>query len=76
VWLQTKLIGTSTVELTMWAEMADVAQQARTQQAALASELNQAGLNLQAFKVVHGARPAQDADWTPSGRGLVVDIRA
>ena len=76
VWLQTKLTGTDKVELTMWAEMADVAQQARARQDALAGELTQAGLNLQAFKVVHGARPAQDADWTPSGRGLVVDISA
>jgi hypothetical protein len=76
VWLQTKLSGTEKVELTMWAEMADVAQQARARQSELAQELSAAGLNLQAFKVVHGARPEQAADWTPSGRGLVVDISA
>lgn len=76
VWLQTKLSGSEKVELTMWAEMADVAQQARARQNELASELTAAGLNLQAFKVVHGARPEQTADWTPSGRGLVVDISA
>jgi len=76
VWLQTKLTGTEKVELTMWAEMADVAQQARSRQSELAQELTAAGLNLQAFKVVHGARPEQAADWTPSGRGLVVDMSA
>ena len=42
----------------------------------LGDELRAAGLNMRAFSVVHGARPSEVSDWTPSGRGLVVDVSA
>jgi len=38
--------------------------------------LREAGLNMRTFNVVHGARPIEVSDWTPSGRGLVVDVSA
>jgi hypothetical protein len=76
VWLQTRLTGTEQVDLTMWAQMATVAEQARERQAQLATELSHAGLHLQAFQVIHGTRPVTTNDWTPSGRGLVVDVSA
>jgi hypothetical protein len=76
VWLQTQLTGNQRVDLTMWALQAHVVEQARARQGELGSELSAAGLNLQSFRVVHGERPAVGAEWTPSGRGLVVDINA
>ena len=76
VWLQTRLTGTQQVDLTMWAQVASVAEQARQRQTELGAELGAAGLNLQAFRVIHGTRPAQGNDWSPSGRGLVVDVSA
>lgn len=76
VWLQTRLTGADQVDLTMWAQLQSVADQARKRQAELAGELTSAGLRLNGFQVIHGARPEQGTDWTPSGRGLVVDISA
>jgi hypothetical protein len=76
VWLQTRLTGNQQVDLTMWAQMQSVADQARARQADLAIELKSSGLILQTFQVIHGARPTEDREWTPSGRGLVVDISA
>jgi hypothetical protein len=31
---------------------------------------------MKSFQVIHGARPQGTADWVPSGRGMVIDIRA
>ena len=76
VWLRTRLTGTDQVDLTMWAQVATVVEQAHDRQSELGSELEAAGLNLQSFQIIHGSRPTSDSDWTPSGRGLVVDISA
>jgi len=76
VWLRTRLTGTEQVDLTMWAQMATVAEQAQNRQSELVAELGSAGLNLHSFQVIHGSRPSTGNDWTPSGRGLVVDISA
>ncbi len=76
VWLKTQLMNAQHLELTMWAEHADVVTQARTRSHLLGDELRAAGLTLRTFQVVHGARPAEVSDWTPSGRGLVVDVSA
>ena len=64
------------IELTMWAENEAVVAQARSRSYLLGDELRAAGLNMRAFSVVHGARPSEVSDWTPSGRGLVVDVSA
>jgi hypothetical protein len=76
LWLRTQLHGQDRVDLTMWALQGDVAEQARRRSSELASQLVEAGLAMQSFLVVHGPRPAQPADWVPSGRGMVVDISA
>jgi hypothetical protein len=64
------------IELTMWAESAAVVAQARSRSYLLGDELRASGLNMRMFNVVHGARPSEVSDWTPSGRGLVVDVSA
>jgi hypothetical protein len=64
------------IELTMWAEKGAVVEAARSRSYLLGDELRAAGLNMRAFNVVHGARPVEKSDWTPSGRGLVVDVSA
>jgi len=76
VWLKTQLMNAQQIELTMWAEQGNVVEQARARSYLLADELRAAGLNMRAFSVVHGARPPEKSDWTPSGRGLVVDVSA
>ncbi|MEI7784684.1 MAG: hypothetical protein WCK08_09900 [Betaproteobacteria bacterium] len=76
VWLKTQLHGLDRVELTMWAMREGVAEQARARSAELGTQLSEAGLAMQSFQVIHGARPIGAADWVPSGRGLVIDIRA
>jgi hypothetical protein len=64
------------IELTMWAVNEFVVSQARARSYLLGDELRAAGLNLRAFNVVHGERPNELSDWTPTGRGLVVDVSA
>ena len=76
VWLKTQLHGLDRVDLTMWALREGVVEQARARSAELGTQLSEAGLAMQSFQVIHGPRPLGTADWVPSGRGLVVDIRA
>ena len=76
LWLQTRLVGLDQVDLIMWAPQGETAAQARSRQAELDAELRQAGLVLQGFQVIHGARPKAESEWVPSGRGLVVDLSA
>jgi hypothetical protein len=76
VWLKTQLMNAQHIELTMWAENEAVVAQARSRSYLLGDELRAAGLTMRAFSVVHGARPSEASDWTPSGRGLVVDVSA
>ncbi len=75
LWLKTQLQGEK-VELTMWALQADVVRQARARAPELAVQLVDAGLTMQGFQIHHGARPAEPADFRPSGRGMVVDVSA
>lgn len=76
VWLKTQLEGSQHIDLTMWAEKADVVSTARQRSAELGLQLRQAGLHMRSFQIVHGARPQGPADFTPTGRGLVVDMSA
>ncbi len=76
VWLKTQLMNAQQLELTILAENEFVVGQARSRSYLLGDELRAAGLNMRAFNVVHGARPPEVSDWTPSGRGLVVDVSA
>ena len=76
VWLKTQLEGSQHIDLTMWAEKADVASSARQRSSQLGLQLRQAGLTMRSFQIVHGPRPEAPADFTPTGRGLVVDMSA
>ena len=76
VWLKTQLANSEQVELTMWSEDPSVVSQARSRSSLLGQELSNAGLTMKSFQVIHGARPIEAAVWTPSGRGLVVDVSA
>ena len=42
----------------------------------LRQQLAEAGLAMQSFQIVHGARPVEPGQWRPSGRGMVVDVSA
>ena len=76
IWLKTQLHGGERVELKMWAIEADVVRQARSRATELGQQLLDAGLSMQSFQIVHGRRPAEPAEWRPSGRGMVVDVSA
>ena len=76
VWLKTQLMNAQQIELTMWAQHEAVVAQARSRSYLLGDELRAAGLTLRSFNVVHGERPNEVSDWTPSGLGLVVDVSA
>jgi hypothetical protein len=76
IWLKTQLHGGERVELNMWAVEVDVVRQARSRAAELGQQLVDAGLSMQSFQIVHGRRPAEPAEWRPSGRGMVVDVSA
>ena len=76
VWLKTQLANSEQVDLTMWSEDANVVSQARSRSSLLGQELASSGLSMKSFQVILGARPVEAAVWTPSGRGLVVDVSA
>lgn len=76
IWLKTELHGTDRVDLMMWALQADVARQAKARSGELRQQLDDAGLAMQSFQIVHGARPSEPGEWRPSGRGMVVDVSA
>lgn len=76
IWLKTQLPGLDRVDLTMWAVRENVAAQAQARSGELVAQLSESGLVLQSFQVIHGSRPQAGQDWVPSGRGLVIDVRA
>jgi hypothetical protein len=76
VWLKTQLANSEHIDMTMWSEDSQVVAQARARSSLLGQELRNAGLTLKSFQVIQGARPLEAAVWTPSGRGLVVDVSA
>ena len=76
VWLKTQLSNAEQVDMIMWSEDPQVVAQARARSGLLGQELGNAGLTMKSFQVIKGARPNETAVWTPSGRGLVVDVSA
>ena len=76
IWLKTQLANAEQVDLTMWSEDAKVVAQSRARSGLLGQELANSGLTMKSFQVIQGARPIESAVWTPSGRGLVVDVSA
>ncbi len=79
VWMRTRISEGVDVDLVMWAEQAELAARARTGSSSLASWLGQAGLRMTGLQVIHGSRPALEAD-APLGPGLgagrLVDLQA
>jgi hypothetical protein len=76
IWLKTQLMKSQEVDLTMWATDSAVVQLAKKRAGLLGQDLQVAGLTMKSFNVVHGPRPETPPEWTPSGRGLVVDVAA
>ena len=76
IWLKTQLANAEQVDLTMWSEDAKVVAQSLARSGLLGQELANSGLTMKSFQVIQGARPIESAVWTPSGRGLVVDVSA
>ena len=76
LWLKTEVHDRSTVELVMWALQSDVADQAAQSAPTLDLELQQAGLSMRSFQVIHGARPAPEPEPMPSSCGVILDLRA
>ena len=76
VWLKTQIEGSQQIDLTMWAENTQVIAIARQRQTELREQLRVAGLNMRSLNIIEGARPASPSDFTPTGRGLVVDMSA
>ena len=76
LWLKTEVHDRSTVELVMWALQSDVADQAAQGAQTLGLELQQAGLSMRSFQVIHGARPAPEPEPMPASCGVILDLRA
>ncbi|MEI6601212.1 MAG: hypothetical protein WCN21_12090 [Comamonadaceae bacterium] len=76
LWLKTEVHGKSVLELVMWATQPGVVEQAEQGAGALAAGLQQAGLTLRSFQVIHGPRPAPEPQARPSDSGMILDLRA
>jgi len=76
LWLKTEVHDRSTVELVMWALQSDVADQAAQGAQTLGLELQQVGLSMRSFQVIHGARPAPEPEPMPASCGVILDLRA
>jgi hypothetical protein len=76
LWLKTNLLGKTEVELVMWAVREGVAAQARELTPLLGQELEQAGLVMRSFQIIHGERPFKQPEHGPTGCGHTLDLRA
>jgi len=79
VWLRTRVSQHTRVELLMWAERAELVEQARAAGPSLAVWLNEAGLRMVHLQVMHGAPPPTADIAQPVGgevTGRLVDVRA
>ncbi len=77
VWLRSRISHDNQLELLMWAEELTVADMAKTQSGRLRQLLQEANIQINAFHVYHGTKPAED---TPTQgtqvAGQLVDIRS
>jgi hypothetical protein len=76
LWLKTNLLGTTEVDLVMWAVREDVVTQARDLSGLLGLELQKASLVMRSFQVIHGERPFKHPEHAPTGCGHTLDLRA
>ena len=76
MWLRTRIIEGSGVEMIMWAEREDVAQLARQHSSELRLQLQEAGLRVLSMQVIHGIAPRDESPLTPTRvTGQWVDIK-
>ncbi len=76
IWLRTRISGDA-VDLSMWAERADFADQARAAGPGLAAWLNESGLRLAGLRVMQGRPPDSIAPAPAAGDpGRLVDVKA
>jgi len=76
VWLKTDLLEKAQVELTMWTANELLVNMARARAPELNEQLQQTGLQMRAFQVIHGQRHAPAHPVASTASGLVVDVRA
>lgn len=75
LWLQSQISNLSRVDLVMWADRQDIAQQAQARSASLAEELDSVGLQLGQLQIIHGRRPqSAEPEWSPPASGSMVDV--
>ena len=67
---------TKPVELTMWTANESLVNMARARAPELNEQLQQTGLQMRAFQVVHGQRHAPAHPVASNASGLVVDVLA
>jgi hypothetical protein len=75
LWLQTCISHQTDVDMVMWVMREDIAVKAQAQSAALAEELEGAGLRMTRLQIVHGSAPQDLANWVPPDTGSMVDVR-
>lgn len=78
IWLRTRISEGVNVELVMWAAQADLAARARAALPSLGAWLNESGLRMAGFQVIHGEPPPGLEAVGPSTgeQGRLVDLRA
>jgi hypothetical protein len=76
LWLHTQVSQRKLIDLTMWAQREDIAEQARLRSPQLHDELASVGLNLRSFQIHHASRPGHQLTHAGNDRGYVVDARA
>lgn len=76
LWLHTQVSQRKLIDLTMWAQREDIAEQARLRSPQLHAELASVGLNLRSFQIHHASRPGHQLTHAGNDLGYVVDARA
>lgn len=76
LWLQARVEADGRIGLVMWSDREDLCFAAGSQARRLSALLNDAGLRLDGFQVIHGTRRDGGSDATAQPAGSVVDLRA
>lgn len=74
IWLRTRILDTSKLDMTMWAVRDDVVALAKSQSQNLRQQLSQAGLQLISLKILQGQAPTFDPGMNAQGPGQVLDV--
>lgn len=74
IWLKMSLIGSSQIDLIVWAIKPETAARAKKNSTELTSALRESGLSLSIFRVFNSARPSVPAGASPPG--AMLDVQA